>query len=1029
MRANPAHSRAVLIGAYHFAHLEDLPSVANNLDRLLRLLTDPDVWGLAPEHCVVLRQPTSAAEVADAVETAAAQATDTLLVYFAGHGLTAPRTMELGLALVGSRANAPHTTLPFEWIRQAVLDAEAPRKVVVLDCCYSGRALTGGMAGVTDLVQDAEIEGTYILVAAAETKKALAPVGERYTAFTGELIAVLEAGVVGEPEYLSMSVIHTQVHTALARKGRPIPQQRNRNAGALIAFARNRAHRPAGADPAAEPPEDTARLTSLAGLADALRLEAQSTGSPAALDDAIALCRQAVAGSRPDSADHAKYLAGLGDALRLKSETAGDREALLESVTVLRDAVTAAPEGSPHRATCLTALGNALRLRAHATGDSGALSEAVENLRAAVEASGPRPLDQAASLLSLGSTLWGAAQTDGGSTALDGALAAWEHASRIEQAPARLRIEAAGRSGRAAVERGEIARGDAGLTLAVDLLPELASWHIDLIDRERLLSDFLGLASDAAACKLMLDEPAAALHILERGRGVLFSKLLELRPDLGALRSAAPELAMEFEELARDLSVDWLTLGEEPRPPRSGRLPAAEGEAADSRHRAARRLEELIARIRTLPGLGEFLRPLPADRLIEVGTEAGRDGPVVVVNVSRYRSDALILTAGGLRVVPLPGLEAQAVHDRVNHFLGAVRIQGQGGGFESRVARQQTVLHTLAWLWDAMAEPVLRELGHDRAPREDEPWPRLFWCPTGLLSLLPLHAAGHHGPAAADEPSRTVMDRVVSSCTTTVRDLLLGAAERTTAPDGPPGRAPDPLVVLPNASGAPALPGAEREARFLTTRFPDARLLSGRQATWAAVRRALPTRRWAHFACHATSDLDHPLNSGLLLTDRLAPVRDICRTPLDAVRLVVLSGCGTSQTGTELADEAIHIASAFQTAGARHVIGTLWPIVDDIAERFATLFYTSLTSGTTDPAFALHAATRELRDAHPAMPVLWASLTHLGPSRATAGESLTAAGPDDGGGAEHQGPMLIERGPLRGDQASGGFISRSTSRG
>ncbi|MET9644375.1 CHAT domain-containing protein [Streptomyces syringium] len=1019
----------MLIGTYHFEYLEDLPSVANNLDRLLHLLTDPDVWGLAPEHCVVLRQPTSAAEVADAVETAAAEATDTLLVYFAGHGLTAPRTMELGLALVGSRANAPHTTLPFEWIRQAVLDAEAPRKVVVLDCCYSGRALTGGMAGVTELVQDAEIEGTYILVAAAETKKALAPVGERYTAFTGELIAVLETGVAGEPEYLSMSVIHTQVHTALARKGRPIPQQRNRNAGALIAFARNRAHLPAGADPPVEPPEDTARLKSLAGLADALRLEAQSTGSPAALDDAIALCRQAVAGSRPDSADHAVYLAGLGDALRLKSETAGDREALLESVTVLRDAVTAAPEGSPHRAICLTALGNALRLRAHATGDSGALSEAVENLRAAVEASGPRPLDQAASLLSLGGTLWGAAQTDGGSTALDGALAAWEHASRIEQAPARLRIEAAGRSGRAAIERGEIARGDAGLTLAVSLLPELASWHIDLIDRERLLSDFLGLASDAAACKLMLDEPTAALHILERGRGVLFGKLLELRPDLGALRSAAPELATEFEELARDLSVDWLTLGEEPPPPRPGRPSAAEGEAADSRHRAARRLEELIARIRTLPGLGEFLRPLPADRLLDVGTEAGRDAPVVVVNVSRYRSDALILTAGGLRVVPLPDLEAQAVHDRVNHFLGAVRIPGgRDAGFESRVARQRTVLHTLEWLWDAMAEPVLRELGHDRAPREGEPWPRLYWCPTGLLSLLPLHAAGHHGPAAAGEPSRTVMDRVVSSYTTTVRDLLLGA-ERTTDPDGPSGWAPDPLVVLPNAPGAPALPCAEREARFLTARFPDARLLSGRQATWAAVRRALPTHRWAHFAGHAMSDLDHPLNSGLLLTDRMAGVRDICRTPLEAVRLVVLSGCGTSQTGTELADEAIHIASAFQTAGARHVIGTLWPIVDDIAERFATLFYTCLTSGTTDPAFALHVATRELRDAHPAMPVLWASLTHLGPSRATAGESLTATVPDDGGRARDQGPTHIGRGPLRGDQASGAFISRDTSRG
>ncbi|MGC4746611.1 CHAT domain-containing protein [Micromonospora sp. DT201] len=35
------------------------------------------------------------------------------------------------------------------------------------------------------------------------------------------------------------------------------------------------------------------------------------------------------------------------------------------------------------------------------------------------------------------------------------------------------------------------------------------------------------------------------------------------------------------------------------------------------------------------------------------------------------------------------------------------------------------------------------------------------------------------------------------------------------------------------------------------------------------------------------------------------------------------------------ADEAIHIASALQTAGFPHVIGTLWPIPDHVAPQFA----------------------------------------------------------------------------------------------
>jgi CHAT domain-containing protein len=130
------------------------------------------------------------------------------------------------------------------------------------------------------------------------------------------------------------------------------------------------------------------------------------------------------------------------------------------------------------------------------------------------------------------------------------------------------------------------------------------------------------------------------------------------------------------------------------------------------------------------------------------------------------------------------------------------------------------------------------------------------------------------------------------------------------------------------------------------------------------------------------------VNSGLLLVDGLYSVRDICKVQLDSVELIVLSGCGTSQTGVNLTDEAIHIASAFQMSGYHHVIGTLWPIIDQVAEEFAALFYMGLCSGNADPAFALQAATRRLRDMHLDMPVLWAPLTHLGPSRAVNGESM-----------------------------------------
>lgn len=49
----------------------------------------------------------------------------------------------------------------------------------------------------------------------------------------------------------------------------------------------------------------------------------------------------------------------------------------------------------------------------------------------------------------------------------------------------------------------------------------------------------------------------------------------------------------------------------------------------------------------------------------------------------------------------------------------------------------------LGWLWDNAAGPVLDALGYQGPPAPGETWPQLWWVPGGLLSLLPIHAAGH----------------------------------------------------------------------------------------------------------------------------------------------------------------------------------------------------------------------------------------------------------------------------------------------
>src|SRR4029077_20061596 len=76
---------------------------------------------------------------------------------------------------------------------------------------------------------------------------------------------------------------------------------------------------------------------------------------------------------------------------------------------------------------------------------------------------------------------------------------------------------------------------------------------------------------------------------------------------------------------------------------------------------------------------------------------------------------------------------------------------------------ETAITTTLEWLWDHITAPILGTLGHT-TPASDV-WPRLWWCPTGALTLLPLHAAGRHHTAD------TVYDRVISSYTPTLRAL------------------------------------------------------------------------------------------------------------------------------------------------------------------------------------------------------------------------------------------------------------------
>jgi Caspase domain len=143
---DPGRSRAVLIGASTYRYLDLLPAVRNNITGFRDILVNAALGGLPTNKCTILMEPGSGRDVYQAVREQAAAAEDTLLVYFSGHGRTGERN-ELYLCLPDTEPDLlSFTALAYKDLRAAVADSRATKKVVILDCCFSGRALAD-MAG------------------------------------------------------------------------------------------------------------------------------------------------------------------------------------------------------------------------------------------------------------------------------------------------------------------------------------------------------------------------------------------------------------------------------------------------------------------------------------------------------------------------------------------------------------------------------------------------------------------------------------------------------------------------------------------------------------------------------------------------------------------------------------------------------------------------------------------------------------------------------------------------------------------
>lgn len=291
-------------------------------------------------------------------------------------------------------------------------------------------------------------------------------------------------------------------------------------------------------------------------LSAALRSRYERYEQTADLDDAIAAARDAVHNTLPRSPDLAGRWSNLGTAL-LRRATAGTGQPpqdLTEAVAAVHSAVDAATtEGHDYAAMCSNLA--VTLLAAHIAGDgSSTVVEAVRWAREAVRTTPEDQPDRVVFLANLGDCLAESYEATGDEETLHEALSAFVAGAHVVTAPPLQRQNCARRRGILGAASGRAQEAAAGFADEVRLLNQ-SVWHgLDRRSQEERLVLLQGAASDAGAWMISAQDYSTAVELLELGRAVLWSQLLDANAELTDLSFAAPELHREFVEVRAELN-------------------------------------------------------------------------------------------------------------------------------------------------------------------------------------------------------------------------------------------------------------------------------------------------------------------------------------------------------------------------------------------------------------------------------------------------------------------------------------------
>ena len=469
-------------------------------------------------------------------------------------------------------------------------------------------------------------------------------------------------------------------------------------------------------------------------------------GLVADIDTAVDLTKQAAEAISPGAPERCKCLANLSNELLARFSHTQDPNDLDDALSAAERAVHDCRPDDPSLADFLAILGHALQARHKHEDHPADLDAAIATSHRAVELSMPGDPRLGGHLGALGHAFYLRYVRNHETADLDAAIDRWREATEAYSAGPSVRMQAALEWSFAAFDDGRAATAADGFAVAVDLLPQVVWRGLDRVTQEDHLAELTGLASEAAAAAIAAGQPRRAVELLEQGRQVLWTQALHLRGDLTRLQEKAPELASRLDTLRSQLDspMPGSSPGGFSLPVQAGRRGPPPQRLTENRRQLAREWDDTVQQVRRLDGFEYFLKPVPFD---EMRAGAGV-GPVAIINVSSHGCHALIITASGEPGVRVVALDELTYDEAANQADAQMEILSHAASrqckFLEREQDRRGMLAILDWLWRTVAAPVLNAIGHTEVPDDPAAPPHVWWCPTGPLTALPLHAAGHY---------------------------------------------------------------------------------------------------------------------------------------------------------------------------------------------------------------------------------------------------------------------------------------------